>query len=541
MKIFYLLVLTGSLLSTGFVKHHQNTKTDVRKPNILFAIMDDVTYSHMGAYGCTWVKTPNFDRIARNGLLFKNGYTPNAKCSTSRASIITGRNPWQLEEGGNHISYFPSKFGSFAEVLAQNGYFVGFTGKGIEPLTAKTHDGSPRQMLVNAFDSIKTIAPTKQISNSDYAANFQFFLTKRKTGQPFFFWYGGREPHRDYEFGSGINKGGKKLNDITDKDIFSFWPKTDSIRTDMLDYAFEIEYFDQHLGKMVKQLEAIGELNNTLIVVTSDNGMPFPRVKGQEYEYSSHLPLAMMWADGISHPGREIEDYISFIDFAPTFLELAQVPAGKNFMQPITGKSFTSLFSTDRRRISQMRNYVLVGRERNDVGRPGDEGYPIRGIFQNNLLFLKNFEASRWPSGDPITGYLDTDGSPAKTICLRAVSATGSYFNYWLWNFGKRPGEELYDIKKDPDCLHNLANDPLYKSNLAELRTKMLNELNRQEDPRVLGKGYLFDRYEYADKSGIHFYERYLAKDTSLQWRWVNDGDFQDLSGNKKASTVRNK
>ncbi len=126
----------------------------------------------MGAYGCTWViKTPNFDRIARNGLLFKNAYAPNAKCSPSRASIITGRNPWQLEEGGNHISYFPAKFGSFAEVLAQNGYFVSYTGKSIEPLTARNQDGSPRQMLVHAFDSIKTIPPTRQISNSDYSAN----------------------------------------------------------------------------------------------------------------------------------------------------------------------------------------------------------------------------------------------------------------------------------------------------------------------------------------------------------------------------------
>ncbi|RBQ07952.1 sulfatase family protein [Pedobacter miscanthi] len=510
-----------------------------QRPNILFAIMDDATYQHMGAYGCKWVKTPNFDRIAKNGLLFKNAYTPNAKCAPSRSCIITGRNSWQLEEAGNHWSYFPAKFISFAEILAQNGYQVGYTGKGIAPVVAKKADGSPREMLVKAYNKIKTTPATAQISNVDYAANFEQFLNNNGD-KPFFFWYGGLEPHRGYEFNSGVSKGNKKLTDIPDTDIYRFWPKKDSVRTDLLDYAFEIEYFDKHLGKMLKMLEEKNELHNTLIVVTSDNGMAFPRIKGQAYEYSNHLPLAMMWADGITHKGRKIEDFISFIDFAPTFLELAKVHPAQNLMKSITGKSFTAIFNSGKEKVFSKRNFVLVGKERHDVGRPNDVGYPIRGIFEDQFLFIKNFEVDRWPAGDPITGYLNVDGGPTKTLCLNTVYANDNDFNYWLWSFGKRPAEELYDIKKDPACLNNLAMVSSYKNKSAQLKNKLFTLLKAQHDPRVSGRGADFDKYLYADKKGVNFYNRYMAKDTTLSWGWVNDSDFQDISKIERAKKARN-
>src|SRR5215204_5598862 len=100
------------------------------RPNILFCVADDWGWPHAGAYGCGWVKTPGFDRVAREGLLFASAYTPNAKCAPSRASILTERNPWQLEEACNHVCYFPAKFTTYAEALGRNGYATGMTGKG---------------------------------------------------------------------------------------------------------------------------------------------------------------------------------------------------------------------------------------------------------------------------------------------------------------------------------------------------------------------------------------------------------------------------
>jgi len=262
------------------------------RPNIFFAIMDDATFSHMGAYGCQWVKTPAFDRVSRDGILFSNAYTPNAKCAPSRASILTGRNSWQLEEAANHWCFFPQKFQTYAEVLVGNGYHVGHTGKGWRPGVAGKIDGKKRHLAGQPFSNKKTTPPTTGISNNDYTANFEEFLDANTDEQPFCFWYGSTEPHRRYEFGSGIEKGGKKITDIDT--VYSFWPDTDTVRTDLLDYAFEIEYFDQHLEKMLDILVQRGELHNTLVVVTAENGMPFPRIKGQEYEFSNHLPLAVM-------------------------------------------------------------------------------------------------------------------------------------------------------------------------------------------------------------------------------------------------------
>ena len=102
---------------------------EVTKPNILFCIMDDASM-HMGAYGYKWVNTPAFDKVAENGLLFTNGYTPNAKCAPSRSAVLTGRNSWQLEEAANHVLNFPAKFKTFPEVLRENGYVTALTGKG---------------------------------------------------------------------------------------------------------------------------------------------------------------------------------------------------------------------------------------------------------------------------------------------------------------------------------------------------------------------------------------------------------------------------
>ncbi|MCK5105446.1 MAG: sulfatase-like hydrolase/transferase, partial [Cyclobacteriaceae bacterium] len=177
-------------------------------PNILFAIADDASYPHMGAYGCDWVKSPAFDRIANQGILFTNAYTPNAKCSPSRACILTGRNSWQLEEAANHIPFFPVKFKTYAEALSKNGYHVGYTAKGWAPGVALDNDGKPRQLTGVPYNNFKTTPPAKYISNNDYAANFEDFLNNRPEGMPFCFWYGSTEPHRAYEFRAGIEKGG---------------------------------------------------------------------------------------------------------------------------------------------------------------------------------------------------------------------------------------------------------------------------------------------------------------------------------------------
>lgn len=511
-------------VSVSPVSANANDQAAIRnRPNILLAIADDWGYGHASAYGCKWTTTPGFDRVAREGLLFTHAYTPNAKCAPSRACLLTGRNSWQLEAACNHICFFPTKFKTYAEALAEKGYFVGKTTKGWGPGVANDEAGKARLMAGRSFDARKAEPPAKGIGNSDYAGNFADFLQAAPAGAPWCFWYGAVEPHRAYEYGSGVAKGGKRLSDI-DR-IPGYLPDNEVVRNDMLDYGYEVEHFDRHLGRMLDLIAQRGELDNTLVVVTSDHGMPFPRAKGNAYDASNHVPLAIMWKGRIQSPGRVIDDYVSFVDLAPTFLEAAGLAWSDSGMQPTVGRTLSDIFAaTTGGRVNRERNHVLIGQERHDIGRPHDWGYPIRGIVKNDMLFLQNFESSRWPACNPETGYLNCDGGPAKTEVLN-TRTDPKQRNFWQLCFGKRAGEELYDLKRDPDCLKNLADDPSSQASKQALQQQMIAELKAQDDPRMFGRGQVFEEYPYADAALRGFYERHMRGE-KLQAGWVNPSDF---------------
>jgi arylsulfatase A-like enzyme len=494
------------------------------KPNILFAIADDWSYGHAGAYDCKWVKTPAFDRVAAQGVLFTHAYTPNAKCAPSRACILTGRNSWQLGAAANHIPFFPPEYKTFFEALSDNGWFVGHTSKGWSPGVATNTFGRPRAMTGQAYNRRTSKPPTTGIAASDYAANFTDFLDAVPTNKPWCFWYGALEPHRGYEFGSGVAKGGKRTADV-DR-VPGYWPDNDTVRNDLLDYAFEVEHFDRHLGRMLSELEQRGQLSNTLVVVTSDHGMPFPRVKGQAYEPSNHIPLAMMWPRGLRNPGRKVDELVSFIDLAPTFIELAGLKWEQTGMAAATGLSLTDLlFAETAGVVNSKRDHVLIGKERHDVGRPHDWGYPIRGIIKSDLLYVRNYEASRWPAGNPETGYLNCDAGATKTFILKAHRKNPAD-PYWALCFGRRPAEELYDLKRDPECLKNLANLPPYAAIKHQFEEQLVIELKAQKDPRMFGNGEVFEQFPYANAGDRGFYERYM-KGEKVTAGWVSDSDFE--------------
>jgi N-sulfoglucosamine sulfohydrolase len=450
----------------------------VKKPNVLFCIADDAS-PHFGVYGCNWVKTPNIDRLGKAGLVFDNAYTPTAKCAPSRAAILTGRNPWQLEEAANHQSFFPAKFKAFTESLLEAGVLVGAQGKTWGPGTAKTADGKPRNFGMSKAGG----------NAADPGSGFRSFLATRDKQQPFFYWFGSHHPHRAYKLDSGI-AAGKKITDI-DR-VPSFLPDNDVVRRDLLDYAMEIEAYDAQVGSLLKVLEQSGELDNTLVIVTSDHGMPFPRVKGHNYDMSNRIPLIVHWPQVIAHPGQRVADFISLVDLAPTLLEAFGVNTEASGMSPITGSSFIEIL---RGKPATKRDVVILGRERNDVqarpGTPHGLGYPVRGIREGSFLYLHNFAPERWPCGNPELGLKDTDASPTKKL----VEDLGERDPFWQFSFGKRPKEELFDLAADPDCVKNLAETSEHQTRKTALREKLFGELKRQDDPRILGQGDRFDNY----------------------------------------------
>ncbi len=490
------------------------------EPNVLFAVADDWGV-HAGCYGTPWVRTPAVDRVAREGVRFANAHTPAAKCAPSRAVILTGRPPWRNGEAGNHLSYFPADLKAWPEVLAEHGWDVGVTGKGWGPGVANDADGKPRQMTGKPFNRRKAKPPTSGISNNDYAANFADFLDAVPDGARWCFWYGATEPHRGYERGSGAAKGGKKPADV-DR-VPAYLPDSDVVRNDLLDYALEVEHFDAHLGRMLDELERRGLLDDTLVIVTSDHGPPFPRVKGFAYRDSNHVPFLIRWPAVVKSPGRVVEEFVDFTDLAPTILDVAGIDPADSGMKPVAGRNLRPLLEAAPDEKIPWREHLLIGKERTDVGRPHDWGYPIRGLLTADFLYLRNYEPSRWPSGNPETGYLDTDGGPTKTLILERGRADRAD-PFWTLCFGMLPADQLYDLRDDPDCVRDLADDPEHADRVRSMRQRMEAELREQGDPRMLGQGHLFD--EYPATSGAGFYDAYLRGETPRAG-WVEPTDFE--------------
>ncbi|MBL8211318.1 MAG: sulfatase-like hydrolase/transferase, partial [Bryobacterales bacterium] len=245
---------------------------EAARPNILFVIADDQSWLHCGAYGAKQVATPAFDRVAREGVLFRHSFSACPSCTPSRSAVLSGRHVWQQREAGVLYGSMPKDLPVYPLLLEDAGYHVGHTGKGWAPGDWKAL-GLSRNPCGKEYAARKhKDAVPPAIDAVDYADNFAEFLRDRPEGKPFCFWLGSREPHRLYDPGLGLRTG-KKLSDV---EVPPFLPDTPEVRSDILDYIAEIEWFDKQLARTLAVLEAKGELDNTLVVVTSDNGMPFP-------------------------------------------------------------------------------------------------------------------------------------------------------------------------------------------------------------------------------------------------------------------------
>jgi len=468
------------------------------RPNILIAIADDQSFPHASAYGASFVQTPAFDRVAREGVLFTNAIAASPGCSPSRAALLTGLHTWQLEQAGTHASSFPSKYVTYPDLLEQAGYLVGFTGKGWGP--GNWREFRPRNPAGPEFNQRQTEPPHAGISRTDYAANFEEFLAKRAAGQAFCFWYGAHEPHRRYEKGAGL-KAGKKLADVT---VPAFLPDTEEVRSDMLDYALEIEWFDQQLGRMIEILEQAGELDNTLIIVTADNGMPFPRAKANAYEYGIHMPLAIFWGARVPG-GRVVDDLVGWGDLTATILDAARVEPSFEF--PLAGRGILgALESQQQGLLDPSRSQVFSARERHSSSRYENWTYPQRALRTPQYLYIRNFKPERWPAGDPQAyqedgtlgpdhgAYHDIDASPTLTFLIenRADPQISRFFHLAV---DKRPAEELFDIQKDPACLNNLAAKAEFEEIRGQLSAQLEKHLAATGDPRVVGDGDIYESY----------------------------------------------
>ena len=458
---------------------------DASRPNLLLAIADDWGWPHASAYGDPVVETPAFDRVAREGIRFDHAYTASPSCTPARNAILTGQFHWRLGPGANLHSTLDPSTPVYPHLLSDAGYHVGSWRKSWGPgrLTGWTEH------------------PAGKV----HKGGFEEFLAARPDGAPFCFWLGSSDPHRGYRRHSGVESG----MDLDKVPLFDCHPDHPDVRGDIADYYFEVQRFDRDVAAVIEKLEEIGELDNTLIVVTSDHGMPFPRCKSNLYDSGVRVPLAMRWGARVA-AGQTFAGFVGLTDLAPTFLEAAGIAVP----DVMTGVGLLPVLCPDNTTTSPtVRDHILFGKERHVPAQEAHRGgYPCRGIRTARYLLIHNYEPDRWPAGTPhhsqaaiANAWLaDCDNGPTKSAIVELAEGPGAQPKYWELCFGKRPEWELYDCVQDPGQVHNVADDPTYADVVAELRAQLQAGLLASGDPRASGAGDEFDTYPYYGGAPKH-------------------------------------
>lgn len=522
-----LVVLAGSLVHAA--------ETPPPRPNILFCFADD-----WGRYaGCyagldgrptvsEVVKTPNIDRIAKRGVLFRNAFVTAPSCTPCRSSLLSGQYFFRTGRGAILVgAQWDASIPTYPLLLRDAGYQIGKMYKVWSPGTpADAPYGEQRYAFEraghdynnfseNATKMVKegqTFAAAKEKLLGQVRDNFSAFLAARPKDKPFCFWFGPTLTHRAYEKGSGQALWGIDPEAMKGK-LPKFMPDVPEVRTDYADYLGEIQAWDAGIGVMLKELEDRGELTNTLVVISGDHGMPgVPGGKCNLYDHGVGVALI---AAGPGVPGgRVVDDFVNLMDLAPTFLEAG----GVKIPEVMTGRSLLdTLRSEQSGLVNTTRTWVVTGRERHvPEAREGGLPYPHRALRTKDFLYIRNFEPDRWPMGRPpadgkvdpgalehvtYTAFSDMDASPTKAwLVLQA----GNPAWQWQYNFafGKRPAEELYFLPSDPDETKNLADDPAFAATKKELAAQLMKTLTDARDPRVTVDPVPFENPPFTDARG---------------------------------------
>ncbi len=470
------------LLATSLLAAQTNSR-----PNILYCLADDWSWPHAGVYGDKVVHTPTFDRVARDGMLFNYCFSAAPSCSASRAAMLTGQYSHRLEEGSCLWGFLPHKFPVYPDLLEKAGYTIGSTRKGWGPgdFKAGGYTNNPAGPTFKSFEE---------------------FLGTVPEGKPFCFWFGSHDPHRPYEAGAGAASG-LETNDVV---IPPFWPDNAISRNDVLDYYSRVQRYDRDVGEILALLQKSGRLTNTIVIMSGDNGWPFPRCKANVYDGGTRQPLAVMWPAKVK-PGRVCDDFINLMDLAPTFMQAA----GLKPLPEMTGHSFLGLLTGEEKCGS--RNTVFVERERHASARQGNLSYPMRAIRTRDFLYIRNLRADRWPAGDPSLGkdptreFIDCDDGPTKAYILehREDPDVRVYFEL---AFAKRPAEELYDLKSDPQQTNNVVGKTDYAATQKQLRAQLDQWMIETADPRATNDDDHWDKYPYFPDPAVEKKRKKAAK-----------------------------
>jgi N-sulfoglucosamine sulfohydrolase len=494
---------------------------EVKRPNIVFCFADDWG-RYAGAYAKVdgrpslnqIIKTPNIDRMAGEGALFRHAFVTAPSCTPCRSSLLSGQYFFRTHLGAIlNGAQWDASIPTYPLMLRDAGYHIGKSFKVWSPGTPadapyggqkysyQKAGGRFNNFSENATALVKagaTFAAAKAELLAEVRGNFQAFLADRREDQPFCYWFGPTLTHRTYEKHSGVNLWGINPDDLKGR-LPAFLPDVPEVRDDVADYMGEAQAWDAGVGVLIAELERRGELDNTLFVISGDHGMPgVPRGKCNLVDHGTNVALIVR-GPGIK-PGRVIDDFVNLMDLAPTFLAFGRVapPA------VMTGRSLLPILRAEASgQIDPTRTWVVTGRERH-VGsaREGNLPYPHRALRTKDFLYIRNFAPERWPMGSPhftsradlppfekierstYAAFADMDASPTKAWVVHHFDDPQYKWIYDL-AFGQRPAEELYDLAQDPDQVKNVAGDPAYATTKERLAQQLLTTLKEAGDPRV--------------------------------------------------------
>lgn len=498
------------------------------RPNILLLFADD-----WGRYASCYapldgtggmndvVRTPHFDAVAREGVIFRRAHVSAPSCTPCRSALLTGQHFWRTGTGSIlRGAVWDASLPSFPPLLEQAGYHLGYAHKvwgpgspGNAPFERRhavtTPGGRINQFSEHATRLVEKgsgVEEAKAEILAEARETFREFLARRPAAAPFFFWFGPTNVHRPWVKGSGKALWGIDPDDLRGR-LPPYLPDVPEVREDVADYLGEIAAWDATIGTILAELDAAGLRDDTLVVISGDHGPPgFPHGKCNLYGFGTGVCLSIT-GPGV-RGGRVVDDLTSLTDLAPTFLEAAGLPVPA----VMTGRTLWPLLGADASGIvDPTRAQVFTGRERHvDMARADFKPYPQRAIRTATHALIVNFRPDRWPLGDPyrlggpseptereleketFVTLPDEDAGPAKAWLVGARH-TEPWRAHFEWVYGKRPRHELYDLVKDPHETTNLAADPAYADVLLDLENRLMDELERTGDPRLVDDGRFYE------------------------------------------------
>ena len=425
------------------------------RPNLVVFISDDVSWNDHGCYGNPAARTPNIDRLASNGRRFNNAYQTASSCSPSRSSIITGRYPHNNGKAAElhlpisgHLPWFP-------ELLRTAGYYTALSGK---------NHMSKSGAKVSAWD-FESKGTGRKPNNSGGHGDWVSVVENRPREKPFFFWFASTDAHRgwngDSEWDDAAYGPKHRPEDVI---VSPFLVDDLATRNDLASYYNEVTRFDHFIGRVESALKSQGVWDNTLVLILSDNGRPFNRAKTRLHDSGMKTALIAHWPAGIVSAGQDTDSLVSVIDIAPTLLEIA----GVRTLETMQGISFVGILKDAS---TATRQWAFSEHNWHDYQAHG------RAIRGGGFLLIKNFrpyfsqpgpaDALRSPTYDALKVARDAN---------RLTPAQADVF------LAPRPVIELYDARKDPNQLTNLAGNPDYANRQQQLTALLDRWMDETKD-----------------------------------------------------------